>query len=292
GQLDFDTRGRVCDAGVRAIQEGRTRYTPVAGTPSLLEAVRAKFERENALQYAADEVMVSAGAKSALFHALLALVDPEDAVIVPVPAWPSYGSMVHVVGGHLVHAPMSAASDYKLTAQNLLDAVAGARGRARGLILNHPHNPTGAVYSRDELQRLAEVVRGEGLWIISDEIYEHLVYDGRFTSPAAIPGLDSRTVTVNGVSKSLAMTGWRIGFGGGPREVIQAMIALQSHTSGNPSSISQEAAEAGLRLALEGEETMRVERARVLDALRGRRELVCRELAAMPGVALTRPAGA
>ncbi len=292
GQLDFDTPGRVCDAGVRAIQEGRTRYTPVAGTPSLLEAVREKFARENALRFGPDEVMVAAGAKSALFHALLALVDPEDAVIVPLPAWPSYASMVQVVGGQVVHARTDPGRGYALTAQSLLDAVAAAGGRARGLILNHPHNPTGAVYGREELLRIAEVARGEGLWVLSDEIYEHLVYEGTFTSVAALPGMAQRSLTINGVSKSFAMTGWRIGYAGGPRAVIQAMVALQSHTSGNPSSISQEAAEAALRLSLDGDESLRAERARVLEALRRRRDLVCRELAALPGVSVTRPAGA
>jgi aspartate aminotransferase len=292
GQLDFDTPPRVCDAGVRAIQTGRTRYTPVAGTPALRAAVRAKFARENGLDYGADEVMAAAGAKAALFHALLALVDPDDAVVVPVPAWPSYASMVQVVGGQVVAARTEAARGYKLTAQALLDAVAAARGRARGLIVNHPHNPTGALYSPEELQRLAEVVRGEGLWLLSDEIYEHLVYEGVFTSPARLPGMRERTITVNGVSKAFAMTGWRVGYAGGPAPVIQAMVALQSHTSGNPASISQEAAEAALRLSLEEGSEVRAERERVLQALRRRRELVCRELESIPGVSLTRPAGA
>jgi aspartate aminotransferase len=292
GQLDSETPGPVCDAGVRAIQEGRTRYTAVAGTPSLIEAVRAKFARENGIDYSADEVMVAAGAKAALFHALFALVDPEDVVIVPTPGWPSYASMIQVLGAHVAPARTEPAAGYKLTMQILMDTVTSAKGRARGLVLNSPHNPTGAVYSRAELVRLAEVAKGEGLWVLSDEIYEHLIYDGAFTSVAALPGMRESTVTVNSVSKTFAMTGWRIGYAGGPRSVIQAMVALQSHTSGNPCSISQEAAEAALRLSVEGDPRMRDERMRLVATLRGRRDLACRELAGIPGVAVTKPEGA
>ncbi len=292
GQLDFDTPARVCDAGVRAIQEGQTRYTPVAGTPRLLEVVRSKFARENDLDYGPEEVLVTAGAKSALYHAVLALLDPEDAVIVPTPSWPSYASMIQMVGGQVVPARLEAHQSYKLTVESLLDAVSAARGRARGLVLNHPHNPTGAVYSREELLHLSEVVRGEGLWVLSDEIYERLIYEGAFVSLATLPGMKERTLTVNGVSKSFAMTGWRIGYAGGPRNLIQAMKALQSNTSGNPSSISQEAAESALRLTLEEDPGLMGERDRMLEALQQRRDLVCRELAAIPGVSLTRPAGA
>ncbi|HYM81048.1 MAG TPA: pyridoxal phosphate-dependent aminotransferase [Candidatus Limnocylindria bacterium] len=292
GQLDFDTPEAVRAAGVAAIEQGMTRYTPAAGTEALLRAVRVKFERENGLEYGADEVIVGSGAKSVLFHGLLALLDPEDAVIVPVPAWPSYRSMIAVAGGQMVAARLDARNGYKLTADGLVEAVRAARGRAHGLVLNAPHNPTGAVYAREELAQIAEVVQGEGLWVISDEIYEHLIYEGSATSFAAIAGMRARTLTVNGVSKSFAMTGWRIGYGGGPAALVRCMVAIQSHTSGNACSISQHAAEAALRLTLEGDEALSAERQRVHDAMLRRRDLACRELAAIPGVTLVRPAGA
>ncbi|HEY3215509.1 MAG TPA: pyridoxal phosphate-dependent aminotransferase [Candidatus Eisenbacteria bacterium] len=292
GQLDFDTPAPVGQAGAAAIASGQTRYTPVAGTPALRRAVQSKFERENHLFYGDDQVIVGAGAKSIIFHALLALVDPEDVVVVPVPCWPSYGPMVTLAGGRVIGTRLEAGNGYKLTAEGLMAALAQGRGRARGLILNSPHNPTGAVYSREEYARLAEVVQGENLWVISDEIYEHLIYDGAFVSFAALPGMLARVLSVNGVSKAFAMTGWRLGYAGGPSELVRAMEALQSHTSGNPSSVSQAAAEAALRLTLDGEPALTAERRKIRDTLLRRRELACRELASLPGVALVRPAGA
>jgi len=292
GQLDFDTPAPICRAGVRAIEEGLTRYTAVAGVPALRRAIRAKFERENKLEYGEDEVIAGAGAKSVIFHALLGLVDPDDVIIVPVPSWPSYASMVQVTRGRVVGARLDAAKGYKLTAEGLVDAIAEARGAARGLILNSPHNPTGAVYSAEEFARLAEVVRGENLWVISDEIYEHLTYDGAFVSFASLAGMRERTLTVNGVSKAFAMTGWRIGYAGGPLALVKAMEGLQSHTAGNPSSIAQHAAEAALRLTLDGDPEMIEERRRIRDAMLRRRDLACRELAGIPGVGVVRPSGA
>jgi len=292
GQLDFDTPAPVADAGREAITRGRTRYTPVAGTVALRKAVRAKFERENGLLYGDGEVIVGAGAKSVIYHALLALVDPGDAVIVPTPAWPSYTPMVAMAGGRVVPAALTAADGYQLTASALRAAIADAEGRACGLIVNSPHNPTGALLPRERMAELAGVVREAGLWVISDEIYEPLVYEGEFTSFAAADGMRACTLTVNGVSKGFAMTGWRIGYGGGPAELVRGMESLQSHTSGNPSSVSQEAAEAALRLSLAGDPRLQAERRRVNGALVARRDLLCRALCAIPGVALVRPAGA
>ena len=292
GQLDFDTPAPIGEAGARAITSGQTRYTPVAGTAGLRAAVRSKFERDNRLLYAEDEVIVGAGAKNVIFHALLALVDPEDVVIVPVPCWPSYPPMVAIAGGRVVGARLDARRGYKLTVEGLVSAVAEGRGRTRGLILNSPHNPTGAVYSAEEYARIAEVVEGENLWAISDEIYEHLTYDGAFTSFATLPKMRERVVTANGVSKAFAMTGWRLGYAGGPRAVVRAMEALQSHTSGNPSSISQAAAEAALRLSLDGDPALAETRRAMFQAMLQRRELACRELASLPDVHLVRPAGA
>lgn len=292
GQLDFDTPAPVARAGVEAITRGCTRYTPAAGTATLRQAIREKFERENGLRFGDDQVIVGAGAKSVIFHALLALVDPDDIVIVPSPAWPSYASLVALAGGRVVPAPLSAADGYHLTPAILRGALAGAGGRARGLILNSPHNPTGAVLSRGAYAALAEVVRDADLWVISDEIYEHLVYEGAFASVAAEGGMAERTLTVNGVSKAFAMTGWRIGYAGGCAELVRGMEALQSHTSGNPSSISQHAAEAALRLTVARDPAMMAERERFRDALRERRDLACRALESIPGVTVARPGGA
>ena len=292
GQLDFDTPAPIADAGVEAISRGRTRYTPVAGTVTLRRAVRAKFELDNGLVYGDDEVIVGAGAKSVIYHALLALVDPGDRVIVPMPAWPSYASMVELAGGGVQPATLAADDAYRLAPASLRAAIAAADGRARGLIVNSPHNPTGALLSAERIAELAVVVREAGLWVISDEIYETLVYDGRFASVAAAEGMRERTLTVNGVSKGFAMTGWRIGYAGGPAELVGAMESLQSHTSGNPSSVSQEAAEAALRLSVAGDPTLMAERRRVRDALEARRDLACRALAGIAGITVVRPAGA
>jgi aspartate aminotransferase len=292
GQLDFDTPAPIAHAGVEAITRGRTRYTPVAGTVALRCAVRAKFERENGLAYGADEVIVGAGAKSVIYHALLALVDPGDRVIVPMPAWPSYASMVELAGGVVQPATLAADDGYRLTVAGLRAALAAAAGRARGLILNSPHNPTGALLPAERIAELAAVAREADLWVISDEIYETLVYDGRFASVAAAEGMKARTLTVNGVSKGFAMTGWRIGYAGGPAELVRAMESLQSHTSGNPSSVSQEAAEAALRLSVAGDPALAAERRRVREALEARRDLACRALDAIEGITLVRPAGA
>jgi aspartate aminotransferase len=291
GQLDFDTPAPVAAAGARAITEGQTRYTPVAGTAALRRAVRAKFAAENGLAYGEDEVIVGAGAKSVIYHALLALLDPGDGVVVPTPAWPSYAVMVGLAGGRVLEARLEAARGYRLEA-GAIAAVMRGSGGARGVILNSPHNPTGAVYSREDYARLAELAEAEDLWVISDEIYEHLVYDGDFVSFAAQPRMRERTVTVNGVSKSFAMTGWRIGYAGAPAPVVRAMEAIQSHTVGNPCSVSQAAAEAALRLSLDGDQAMRDSRAAFRAALLARRELAWRELSSMPGVVPVRPAGA
>jgi aspartate aminotransferase len=292
GQLDFDTPAPVAAAGAEAIRRGLTRYTPVAGTPDLRRAVRTKFERENGLEFGDHEVIAGAGAKSVIFHALLAVLDADDVAIVAAPAWPSYAAMVAVAGGRVVAAPLRADEGYRLSAAALRAAIEAAAGRARVLILNSPHNPTGALMSRADLAALAPLVREAGLWVISDEIYEHLVYDGEFASFATVDGMRPHTLTVNGVSKAFAMTGWRIGYAGGPAELVGSMVALQSHTSGNPTSVSQSAAEAALRLSAGGDPAMAAERRRFREALAERRDLACRVLGAIPDVTLVRPAGA
>ncbi len=291
GQPDFPSPPAALTGGEEAIRGGRTRYTDVGGTEELRAAIARKLKEENGLAVTAQQVVVTAGAKQAIYHALCALIDPGDGVLVPMPAWPSYGQMAQLLGGKVVPIPLAAADGWKLTVDGLMKALAGARGRADVLVLNQPANPTGATYTADELGRLAEVVRGENITVIADEIYERLVYDAPFTSFATLPGMRGRTVTVNGFSQAFAMTGWRMGYAAGPAPVIAAMTAIQGHTSGNASSVSQHAALRALEAALEGgagREPLDAMKA----AFRDRRDLVCRLLADIPGLAFVRPGGA
>ncbi len=291
GQPDFPSPPAALAGGIEAIESGLTRYTAVAGTPELRALIARKLKDENGLAVTPSQVVVTAGAKQAIYHTLLALVDPGDTVLVPTPAWPSYVDMVRLVGGVPVTVPLSAENGYKLTSELLMRALAGTPRRPGVLIFNHPGNPTGAVYAREELARLAEVARGEDLFVISDEIYEHLTYDGTFTSFATLPGMRSCTVTVNGFSKAFSMTGWRMGYCAGPAPVIKAICAIQSHTSGNASSVSQHAALKALEAQLEGGEG-KEPLVRMQNAFRLRRDIVCRMLADIPGVSFVKPGGA
>ena len=291
GQPDFPTPPAGVQGGIEAIESGRTRYTPVAGTPELRAMIARKLKEENDLAVTPSQVVVTAGAKQAIYHALLALVDPGDTVLVPVPAWPSYVDMVRLVGGVPVTIPLTAENGWKLTTELLMKALAGTPRRPGVLLFNHPANPTGATYTRDELARLAEVVRGEELFVISDEIYEHLSYDGPFTSFATLPGMRATTVTVNGFSKAFSMTGWRMGYAAGPAPVMKAICAIQSHTSGNPSSVSQHAALKALEAELAGGEG-REPLTRMQAAFKLRRDVVCRLLDAIPNVHYVKPGGA
>ena len=291
GQPDFASPPEACRGGVEAIDSGRTRYTHVAGTPELRAAIARKFKDENGLAVTASQVVVSNGAKQAIYHALLALVDPGDAVLVPTPAWPSYAEMVRLVGGQAETVALQAQSGFKLTAELLVRALHGTPLRHSVLLFNNPANPTGAVYTAEELSRLAEVVRGEDLFVISDEIYEHLTYDGPFVAFATLPGMRGRTITVNGFSKAFSMTGWRVGYATGPAPVMRAIGAIQSHTSGNASSVSQHAALRALEAALAGG-AGREPLERMAYAFRRRRDLVCRLLGEIPGITFPRPQGA
>jgi aspartate aminotransferase len=291
GQPDFPSPPSALAGGIEAIESGRTRYTPVAGTPELRALIAKKLKDENGLAVTPNQVVVTAGAKQAIYHALLALVDPGDSVVIPTPAWPSYVEMVRLMGGVPVVVPLAADNGYKLTSELLMKGLAGTPRRPGVLVFNHPGNPTGAVYTREELARLAEVVRGEELFVISDEIYEHLTYDIPFTSFATLPGMRSCTVTVNGFSKAFSMTGWRLGYCAGPAPVLKAIGAIQSHTSGNASSISQHAALRALEAQLEGGDG-KEPLVRMQKAFRLRRDLVCRMLDEIPGVTYVRPSGA
>ncbi|MEE4119284.1 MAG: pyridoxal phosphate-dependent aminotransferase [Paracoccaceae bacterium] len=242
GEPDFDTPEGVKAAAKAAIDAGKTKYTPVDGIPELKRAICDKFERDNQLAYEPAQISVGTGGKQILYNALMATLNPGDEVIIPAPYWVSYPDMVLLAGGEPVVAETSSQTGYKLTADQLEAAITP---KTKWFIFNSPSNPTGAGYSRTELKALTDVlVRHPHVWVMSDDMYEHLVYDDfEFCTPAQVePGIYDRTLTVNGVSKAYAMTGWRIGYAGGPKELIGAMRKIQSQSTSNPCSISQWAA--------------------------------------------------
>jgi aspartate aminotransferase len=283
GEPDFPTPAHVREAAIAAIRDNFTHYTPVAGIPELLEAVREKFARENGLSFDVSQVLVSCGAKHSIFNALVALCNPGDEVIVPAPYWVSYPEMAKIADAVPVIVHAGAETGYKVTPAMLRRAITP---RSKVLILNSPSNPTGAVYSIGELEGIAEVAAGAGLTIVSDEIYEKILYDGaRHRSIGAIDAVRDRVVTVNGVSKAYAMTGWRIGYMGGPKDVIQAAAKVQSQATSNANSIAQRAALAALNGPADDVVAMVAEFGR-------RREYLAGRLKAVPGVKLVAPAGA
>lgn len=238
GEPDFPTPENIKQAGIRAIKENFTKYTPAPGIPELREAVCRKLKRDNGLDYQPGEVIISCGAKHSLYNTLQALCNPGDRVLIPSPYWLSYSEMVKLAGAEPVFIPLKA--PFKLTAQDVEKAVGEG---VKALILNSPNNPTGAVYERQELEAIAGLAVERDFWLVSDEIYENLIYRGERFSPASVSEeVKQRAVTVNGVSKSYSMTGWRIGYAAGPKEVIRLMSNLQSHSSSNPCSIAQKAA--------------------------------------------------
>jgi aspartate aminotransferase len=242
GEPDFDTPRNIKDAAIRAIEAGKTKYTAVDGIPELKKAICDKFKRENGLDYKPSQVSVGTGGKQVLFNALMATVNPGDEVIVPTPYWVSYPDIVMLAGGTPVFVDGSLAHGFKLQPADLEKAITP---RTKWLILNSPSNPSGAAYSQAEMKALTDVLlRHPHVWVLTDDMYEHLVYDDfRFVTPAQVePRLYDRTLTMNGVSKSYCMTGWRIGYAAGPEQLIKAMAKLQSQSTSNPSSISQWAA--------------------------------------------------
>jgi len=284
GEPDFDTPDNVKAAAWKAIRAGQTKYTPLEGTPELKAAIVEKFRRENGLTYATDEVTVSAGAKAILYNAFMASLNPGDEVILTAPYWTTYADIVRIAGGQPVDVLCHQENGFRLTAEDLERAITP---RTRWLLLNSPSNPSGAAYSEVDLLALVAVLeRHPHVWLMSDDIYEHLLYDGRaFVTPAQIaPGLKARTLTVNGVSKAYAMTGWRIGYAGGPKPLIAAMSVVQSQVS-SPCSVSQAAAVE----ALTGPQDVLVERR---DAFQKRRDLVVNALNAIPGIDCRLPEGA
>ncbi|MBA4049097.1 MAG: aspartate aminotransferase [Sphingomonas sp.] len=285
GEPDFDTPDFVKEAAIEAIRSGQTKYTDVDGTPALKAAIAAKFKRDNGLDYATTQVTANVGGKHTLFNALVATLDAGDEVIIPAPYWVSYPDVVLFTGGVPVVVACNAAQHYKITPEQLEAAITP---RTKWLILNSPSNPTGAAYSTDELRALGEVLlRHSHVWVFADDMYEHILYDGfQFSTIAqVVPALYECTLTVNGCSKAYAMTGWRIGFAGGPEWLIKAMGKLQSQSTSNPCSIAQAAATA----ALNGDQSFLKDRA---TAFQARRNLVVGMLNATMGMACPRPEGA
>jgi aspartate aminotransferase len=284
GEPDFNTPEHICRAAFKAMQEGHTHYTPAPGTPELRTAIVRFYQKTYGLSCTPDQVIVSNGAKHSIHNTLAALVGPRDEVIIPSPYWVSYSDLVEMTGAAYRLVPTAAESGFKMTSAQLRAAVTS---RSKVLMLNSPCNPTGTVYTKAELEALADVVLETGLVVLSDEIYEKLVFgDARATCFATLrPGLAERTLTVSGVSKSYAMTGWRIGWAVGPAPVIKAMGNVQSQETSSPSSVSQYAALA----ALEGDQDC-VERMR--REFEARRDLVCKGLAELPEIACPRPNGA
>jgi aspartate aminotransferase len=242
GEPDFDTPENIKEAAIKAIRDGMTKYTAVDGIPELKQAIAAKFKRENNLTYKPSQVSVGVGGKQVLYNALMATLNPGDEVIVPAPYWVSYPDMVMLAGGTPVFVDTTIATNFKMTAAALEAAITP---KTKWLIFNSPSNPSGAAYSFAELKALTDVlVKHPHVWIMTDDMYEHLVYDDfKFATPAEVePSLYDRTLTVNGVSKAYCMTGWRIGYGAGPEQLIKAMATLQSQSTSNPTSIAQYAA--------------------------------------------------
>jgi aspartate aminotransferase len=242
GEPDFDTPRNIKDAGIDAINKGKTKYTAVDGMPELKQAICNKFLRDNNLTYSKDQIIVSTGGKQVLFNALLATLNPGDEVIIPAPFWVSYPDMVKLAGGTPVIAEANFDNNYRLTAKDLEAAITP---NTKWFIFNSPSNPTGAGYNWSELKALTNVLkRYPNIWIMTDDMYEHLAYDDfEFCTPAEVePSLINRTLTTNGVSKGHAMTGWRIGYAAGPIELVKAMAVIQSQSTSNPNTIAQWAA--------------------------------------------------
>jgi len=285
GEPDFDTPNVIKEAAIKAINEGFTKYTAVAGIPELLEAIQTKLKRDNNLEYATNEIVVSNGAKQSLFNIFASILNEGDEVIIPAPFWVTYPELVKYHDGVPVTIETFEETGFKITAEMLKKAITP---KTKALILTTPSNPTGSVYSKEELESLAEVLKGTDILVISDEMYEKLVYDSEFTATASISeDMLKRTITVNGLSKSVAMTGWRFGYCASKiEELNKAMIKLQSQSTSNINSITQKAAiPALLGKADEDIEMMRKEFAK-------RRDFVYEEFNKIPGLSAAKPEGA
>ncbi len=285
GEPDFDTPDNIKDAAIAAIKAGKTKYTAVDGIPELKDAIAKKFERDNGLHYSADQISVAPGGKPILFNAFLATLNPGDEVLIPAPYWVSYPDIAVLCGGAPKIIDTRIEDDFKLTAEALEAAITP---KSKWLVLNSPSNPTGAAYSRAELEALGAVLlKHPHVWVLTDDMYEHLIYDDFefYTIAQAVPGLYDRTLTMNGVSKAYAMTGWRIGYAAGPKDLIAAMRKVMSQSTSNPTSISQWAAVE----ALNGPQGFIAERNAVF---KERRDLVVAMLNQAEGLACRTPEGA
>ena len=284
GEPDFDTPDNIKEVAIKAIKEGDTKYTAVDGTPALKKAIAEKFKRENNLDYSIDQITVGAGGKHVIYNAMMATLNKGDEVIIPAPYWVSYPDVVLLAGAKPVIIECSEDQGFKLNPKNLENSITN---KTKWLILNSPSNPTGASYSENEIKKLAEVLKKNShVHILSDDIYEHISYEGfKFFTIAQIPELKERVLTMNGVSKSYAMTGWRIGYAAGSKEIIKAIAKIQSQSTSNPSSVSQAAAVE----ALNGTQNFIIERSK---AFQERRDFVVSELNKIDGINCLKPEGA
>ena len=284
GEPDFDTPNNVKNAAIEAINNGETKYTAVDGTPKLKEAIINKFKRENGLVFTKDQINVGAGGKQVIFNAILSTIDPGDEVLIPAPYWVSYPDIVLLAGGIPKIVVCNEKDKFKITPNKVKDNLTD---KTKWIILNSPSNPTGSCYSKNEIDAIADLLKDyPKVMIMSDDIYEHVVYDNfKFYTIAQNKNVTERTLTINGVSKSYSMTGWRIGYAGGPRELIKAMAKTQSQSTTNPSSISQAAAVE----ALNGDQSFIKERS---DAFKERRDFIVTELNKISGIKCINPEGA
>ncbi len=284
GEPDFDTPDNIKEAAIEAIRKGDTKYTAVDGTPALKKAIQTKFSRENDLSYELDQISVGTGGKQVLYNAFMATVNKGDEVIIPAPYWVSYPDIVLLAGGKPKIIKCDEKNNFKLTPEKLKKAVSK---KTKWIIINSPSNPTGSGYTKDEIVALSKIlIKYKNLYILSDDIYEHITYDGfKFFTIAQIEKLKSRTLTMNGVSKSYSMTGWRIGYAAGPKEIIKAMAKIQSQSTSNPTSISQAAAVE----ALNGTQDFILERS---NSFKERRNFVVDSLNNIKGISCLSPEGA
>ena len=284
GEPDFDTPDNIKEAAIEAIRRGDTKYTAVDGTPALKKAIQDKFNRENNLKYNIDEISVGTGGKQVLYNAFMATINRGDEVLIPAPYWVSYPDIILLAGGKPKIVKCEEKDNFKLTPKKLKKAISK---RTKWIILNSPSNPTGSAYTKDEIISLSKILlKYKKTYILSDDIYEHITYDNfKFFTIAQIDKLKKRTLTMNGVSKSYSMTGWRIGYAAGPKEIIKAMAKIQSQSTSNPTSISQAAAVE----ALNGTQEFIKERS---DSFKERRDFIVDSLNNIKGINCLKPEGA
>lgn len=284
GEPDFDTPSNIKEAAKKALDKGFTKYTPTSGIKELKDAIRQKFKDDNNLEYSSDEILVSCGAKHSIFNAILTLCDEGDEVILPSPYWVSYLEMIKVAGAAPVIIKTTQGADFKITARQLKEAITS---KTKLFILNSPSNPTGMIYNKDELGALSRIITEAKIYCISDEIYEKIIYDGlKHISIASLGDeLKKLTIVVNGVSKTYSMTGWRIGYAAGPKEIIQAMSNLQDHSTSNPTSIAQFASVE----ALKGSQEVLKE---MIGAFLERRNFMVERINSIKGIKCLKPQGA